>query len=113
MEQLIESEFDYNQLQPDIANYLKDKETNMRETVSDAYYQLGKNLKESQAKLAGDNQYNGVFQNWYESLGFSKTTVYNYINYHKLVVQNLHDRERIENRKTGRNSQKIHRESNI
>jgi hypothetical protein len=40
------------------------------------------NLRKSEDKLAGDNQYNGVFQKWYESLGFSKTTVCRYINYH-------------------------------
>lgn len=96
MDQLIEGEFDYKQLQPEIADFLKDKETNMRETVSNAYYQLGKELKEAQSKLAGDNQYNGVFQKWYESLGFSRSTVYRYIDYYGLVLSNWEDRKQIE-----------------
>ena len=84
LEQLTESKFNYNQLQPEVAGFLKDKETNMRETVSDAYYQLGKELKEAQNKLS--NNRNGIFQEWYESLGFSKSTVYRYIDYHQLIV---------------------------
>lgn len=96
MDQLTESKFNYNQLQPEIADFLKDKETSMRETVSNAYYQLGKELKEAQAKLAGDNQYNGVFQKWYESLGFSRSTVYRYIDYYDLVLSNWEDRKQIE-----------------
>jgi chromosome segregation ATPase len=96
MDQLTESKFNYSQLQPEMANFLKEKENNMRETVSDAYYQLGKELKEAQDKLAGDNQYNGIFQKWYESLGFSKSTVYRYMNYHELLVSQWDKQELIE-----------------
>jgi len=94
MDQLTESKFDYNQLKPEIADFLKDKETNMRETVSDAYYQLGKELKEAQNRLS-QNGY-GCFREWCKSLGFSKSTVYNYINYHNLIVQQLDKRKTIE-----------------
>lgn len=94
MDQLTESKFNYNQLQSDVADFLKDKETNMRETVSDAYYKLGKELKDAQEELS--NNRNGIFQEWYESLGFSKRTVYNYINYHELIVQQLHNKELIQ-----------------
>lgn len=96
MNEVTLSGFDYSILDVNIADFLKQKEINMKEVVSDAYYQIGKELKEAQAELAGDNQYNGVFQKWYESLGFSKRSVYNYINYHNLLVQQLHDRETIE-----------------
>lgn len=94
MDQLTESKFDYNQLQPEIADFLKDKETKMRETVSDAYYQLGKQLKDAQNRLS--NNRNGIFQEWYESLGFSKSTVYRYIDYHQLIVSQWDNKEQIQ-----------------
>jgi len=45
-------------------------------------------LQEAQDRLAGDNHYNGCFQEWYESLGFDKNKVYRLINRYDLVVAN-------------------------
>lgn len=88
--------FDYNLLDSATSDFLKQKENNMREIVSDAYYQIGKELKEAQDKLAGNNQYNGYFQKWYESLGFKKRTVYKLINRYDLVVHNVHNQKLIQ-----------------
>ena len=90
------SNFDYKILDEELAKFLQEKEKQMKNTISNAYYQIGKELKEAQEKLSGNNQYDGIFQKWYESLGFKKTTVYNYMNYYDLVVQNLEDRKQIE-----------------
>jgi hypothetical protein len=96
MEQLIENKFNYNQLQPEIAEFLKDKETNMKEIVGSAYTRIGKELKEAQDRLAGDNHYNGCFQEWYESLGFKKDKVYCLINRYDLLLGNSEDKNLIE-----------------
>jgi len=94
MEQLIENKFNYNQLQPEIAEFLKDKETNMKEIVGSAYTRIGKELKEAQDKLS-QNGY-GCFQEWYESLGFKKNKVYNLINRYELIVGNTNNQNLIE-----------------
>lgn len=86
--------FDYAQLDNSTADFLRQKERNIKEFISTAYYQVGKELKEAQDRLS--NHHGGEFQQWYESLGFKKRTVYNLIDYHNLVVQQLHNRETIE-----------------
>lgn len=49
---------------------------------------LGEQFSIVQDKLAGNNQYNGFFEKWYESLGFKKDFVYDSINYYKLLIAN-------------------------
>jgi hypothetical protein len=73
---------------------LKQKENNMREIVGNAYTQLGKELKEAQEALA--NNRTGIFEEWYTALGFKKQTVYNMINRYNLIVQQLDNKELIE-----------------
>lgn len=97
MDQLTESKFNYSQLQPEMANFLREKETNMKEIVGSAYTRIGKELKEAKDQLAGDNQYNGYFQKWYESLGFKKDKVYGLINRYELIVGNKKYKRLIEN----------------
>lgn len=96
MDQLTESKFNYSQLQPEMANFLREKETNMKEIVGSAYTRIGKELKEAKDRLAGDNQYNGYFQKWYESLGFKKDKVYSLINRYELVLGNSDKQDLIE-----------------
>lgn len=60
----------------------------MRQVVSKAYTELGKELYEAQQRLARQgSKYEGVFEKWYTSIGFKKTSVYNYINRYNLVQQ--------------------------
>jgi hypothetical protein len=47
---------------------------------------MGRELKEAQERLAGNNQYNGVFEKWYTSIGFKKDKVYDLIRRFDLVV---------------------------
>ena len=94
MDQLTESKFNYSQLQSEMANFLKQKETKMKEIVGSAYTRIGKELKDAQDKLS-QNGY-GCFQEWYESLGFKKNKVYNLINRYELIVGNSNNQNLIE-----------------
>src|SRR5690625_4440160 len=87
-------EFDYSILDKDTADFLKEKERNMSEIVGNAYTLLGKELKEAQVKLAGKNQYDGIFERWFTSKGYKKQTVYNLINRYELV-QSLDEQTRV------------------
>lgn len=82
------SKFDYSQLDIDTKEYLEEKEHNLRNIAAKAATDVGRELYQAQQKLAGNNQYNGMFQKWYESLGFKKNKVYNLIDRYRLVVGN-------------------------
>jgi chromosome segregation ATPase len=94
MDQLTESKFNYSQLQPEMANFLREKETNMKEIVGSAYTRIGKELKDAQDKLS-QNGY-GCFQEWYESLGFKKDKVYRMIKRYNLILANSEKQDLIE-----------------
>lgn len=81
------TQFKYEQLDESTADFLRQKELNMRQIVGKAYTELGKELYEAQQRLASHNKYEGVFEKWYTSLGFSKRTVYDYIGYYNVVRQ--------------------------
>ena len=49
---------------------------------------LGKQFSIVHKKLAGNNQYDGFFGKWYNSLGFKKDFVYACINYYELLIDN-------------------------
>lgn len=90
-------QFKYEQLDESTADFLRQKESNMREIVGKAYTELGRELYDAQQELAG-SRYDGVFEQWYTYLGWKKRTVYNLID-RFTEVQKLHDgdvRERFE-----------------
>lgn len=70
--------FDYKQVDEQMAEFLRRKESNMREIVGKAYTDLGRELYEAQQELAG-SRYDGVFVRWYRYLGYADRTVYNLI----------------------------------
>lgn len=94
MNEIRTNEFNYSELDADTANYLKEKESNMRNVVNNASEKIGKELYEAQQKLS--NNRNGVFEKWYTALGFKKQSVYNYINRYQYIVQNLDNKKQIE-----------------
>lgn len=49
---------------------------------------LGEEFSKVQDKLAGNNQYDGIFGKWYSAMGFKKDFVYDCIHYYKLLVAN-------------------------
>src|SRR5699024_4341666 len=81
------------------ADFLRQKEMNMREIVGKAYTELGKELYEAQQRLARQgSKYDGVFEKWYTHLGWKKQTVYNLINRYNLVqkLDKVSDKDLIE-----------------
>ncbi|CAM3997975.1 hypothetical protein BASU183_11895 [Bacillus subtilis] len=89
------TEFKYDLVDQSTAEFLRQKEFNMREIVGKAYTELGRELKEAQEKLAGNNQYNGLFERWCNSIGLKKDLVYRLINRFKLIA-NCEDQKIIE-----------------
>lgn len=83
--------FNYAELDVDTADFLRKKESNIRTSVEKMVEDVGAELKEAQEELCGKNQYDGLFEKWYKSMGFSKRTVYDYIAYSE-VVRLVHER---------------------
>src|SRR5690625_1330090 len=80
------TQFKYEQLDESTADFLRTKETNMREIVGRAYTELGKELYEAQQKLARQgSKYDGVFEKWYTAIGFKRQRVYDLINRYNLL----------------------------
>lgn len=86
--------FDYTELDVPTADFLRIKETNMREIVGKAYTDLGRELKEAQDALA-KNGY-GCFRDWCESIGMKKDAVSRLIQRYDLIVANCDEREMLE-----------------
>ena len=88
--------FNYGELDANTADFLRKKESNMREIVGKAYTELGKELYEAQQKLAKQgSKYEGVFEKWYTSIGFKRQKVYDLINRYNLL-RNLEEVSEIE-----------------
>jgi len=86
--------FDYSTLDSDTAQYLKDRENSMSKTLENTSAKLGEDLYKAQRKLS--NHKTGVFEEWYTALCFKKQNVYNFINRHKYIVQQLDNSTDIE-----------------
>lgn len=87
MNEIKTNNFDYSVLDSSTAEYLKDRENSLSKTLENTAEKLGEDLFKAQQKLANHN--GGVFEEWYTALGFKKQNVYNFINRHKYVVQQL------------------------
>ncbi|CAF1853564.1 hypothetical protein [Bacillus subtilis] len=93
----LSTEFKYDLVDHSTAEFLKQKEFNMREIVGKAYTELGRELKEAQEKLAGNNHYNGMFEKWLKSIGVKKATAYKLIQrFNLLLVHNVDEQELLE-----------------
>lgn len=88
-------EFDYENVDTDVAEFLKKQESNIKAIVAKAYTEIGKILMEAQERLA--DHHGGIFEKWYESLGFKKDKVYRLISRYKLVLANCENKIVIEN----------------
>lgn len=91
--------FEYGEVDAEIADNLKRYAEAINadvKTVSDATFDIGKNLKAAREDLAHDRTGNG-FLRWCESkLGMKRTTVENILNYHTFISQQLGNREVLE-----------------
>ena len=111
------TQFKYEQLDESTADFLRQKESNMREIVGKAYTELGKELYEAQQELSKrGGKHEGVFGKWLQYIGMERRQATRLIQRYKLVigtncpegekltrryelVQNLHEvsvKERIE-----------------
>lgn len=79
--------FSYEQLDEETSEFLQRKESNMREIVGKAYTELGRELNEAQQELRRQGSPEGVFMEWYQSLGFKKDNVSRWINRYKLFAK--------------------------
>lgn len=85
--------FDYTELDATTADFLRRKESNMREIVGKAYTDLGRELKEAQDALA-KNGY-GCFGAWLVSIGIAKRTAYEWIDRYETFVRIPHNQQGI------------------
>ncbi|ASN05301.1 hypothetical protein [Virgibacillus necropolis] len=80
-------DFDYNEIDATMADFLRKKETNIREIIGKAYTDLGRELKEAQDELAGSNQYDGVFLRWLAYMKYPQRTAYELINRYEELLR--------------------------
>ena len=93
IEMINSSVFDYTQLDKKVAEELQEIAINISATANNMKYIIGKKLNEAQ-ELLSKNGY-GCFGEWIESNGLKKRTAYNFINFYKVFVQNLHEQEKL------------------
>lgn len=72
--------FNYAVLTAELGDYLRHKEEQLRNEYMNFTANCGRIFAEAQEKLAGSNQYNGMFEKWITAIGFKKDTVYRMIN---------------------------------
>lgn len=88
------AEFKYETLDDSTADFLRKKESNMREIVGKAYTELGRELAEAQDKLS-KNGY-GCFEKWCESIGFNRMQANRLIQRYSLVTNCYEQKDIIE-----------------
>src|SRR5690625_1385170 len=59
----------------------------LRDIVGKAYTELGRELTEARDRLAGSNQYDGVFIKWYTHMGFKRAKVHDLMNRYRELVR--------------------------
>lgn len=79
----IAEKFNYAVLTAELGDYLRHKEEQLRNEYMNFTANCGRIFAEAQEKLAGNNQYNGMFEKWITAMGFNKQTVYNMISVFK------------------------------
>lgn len=79
----VSESFNYAVLTAELGDYLKHMEEKLRNEYMNFTANCGRIFAEAQEKLAGNNQYNGMFEKWITAMGFNKQTVYNMISVFK------------------------------
>ena len=85
--------FNYEEVDEETIDYLKDVTYKIHRTTHKFYTNLGKMLSETQEKLA--NNKTGIFRKWFESIGLNKTFVYDNIARYNYIVR-LSDNIKVE-----------------
>lgn len=92
-EEKIKDDFDYSKVDKETAVVMKNAVENICILKEKTQKNLGKQFSIVQKKLAGNNQYDGLFGKWYASLGFKKDFVYDCINYYELLIGNTENQK--------------------
>ena len=71
--------FNYAVLSAELGDYLRHKEEQLKNEYMNFTANCGRIFAEAQERLAGSNQYNGLFEKWITAMGFTKPTVYRMI----------------------------------
>src|SRR5690625_4137016 len=79
------TKFKYEQLDESTADFLRQKESNMREIVGKAYTELGKELYEAQQRLS-KNGY-GCFSEWCKHIGFNNVQANRLIQRYSMITK--------------------------
>jgi len=85
----ISETFNYAVLSSELGDFLKHNEQQLKNEYMNFTANCGAIFAEAQEKLAGSNQYNGLFEKWINSMGFKKDTVYRMINVHKFCSSQI------------------------
>ncbi|MBM7713040.1 hypothetical protein JOC94_000006 [Bacillus thermophilus] len=81
------TKFQYDQLDGDTADFLRQKESNMRQIVGKAYTELGRELYEAQQELSKKGgRHEGVFGKWLQYIGMERRQATRLIQRYKLVI---------------------------
>jgi hypothetical protein len=94
MNEIAKPQFDYSALDPQTTEFLKQKESNMRDAVGQAETVVGQELLEARNTLAKHGY--GCFGEWFESIGLKKDKVYALISRYELIVGNSDKQELLE-----------------
>ncbi len=84
----ISETFNYATLSAELGDFLKRKEQQLKNEYISFTANCGEIFAEAQEKLAGNNQYNGLFEKWIVSMGFKKSSVYNMISVYNFCSSN-------------------------
>lgn len=88
------AEFKYETLDDSTAEFLRKKESNMREIVGKAYTELGRELKEAQDVLAHHGY--GCYYEWCESIGVHRKQAERLTSRYDLITTNCRKQELLE-----------------
>ena len=89
--------FNYEQLDHDLSLFLKEKENNVRKITNKARTEIGKELYEASERLKKQGSKDGIFMEWYSSLGFKPKQVSRLLQRYELLTNcQQHERGIIE-----------------
>ncbi len=89
----VSESFNYAVLTAELGDYLKHMEEKLRNEYMNFTANCGRIFAEAQEKLAGNNQYNGMFEKWITAMGFKKSTVYEMIKIHQFRSSEIRTNE--------------------
>ncbi len=89
----VSESFNYAVLTAELGDYLKHMEEKLRNEYMNFTANCGRIFAEAQEKLAGNNQYNGMFEKWITAMEFKKSTVYEMIKIHQFRSSEIRTNE--------------------